>query len=326
MARAVYGKIFLKAAGRGLAHTGYELAHDLRRPDLYLARNAAGIFDAAVCLLSEIDRLEQLDKAVLSGEASRISAEAQSYMEHRQAQAARVNAVLQDLKQMPWDSFVEYGFAAGSRMFADIFALKGICLGAAAIKTIAPKIDAFLDAARAEKSVALANGIKAPGAETFENFAFAGKVAAEEGVEVAQEAVSTIAKNPEIVKAEGGFVPAVKRVANAANERGKAFEDFLVKRFGGRGSFRVKSANTSREFDGAYGNVWYEAKSGKYWDMLKNNPKFLDRFRERMISGLSIASENGVRYELYSNSPIPQEIKNWLIKKGIPFVEFLEGK
>jgi hypothetical protein len=31
-------------------------------------------------------------------------------------------------------------------------------------------------------------------------------------------------------------------------------------------------------------------------------------------------------YELYSDVPIPDNIKQWLTKKEIPFKEFLEGK
>jgi hypothetical protein len=34
-----------------------------------------------------------------------------------------------------------------------------------------------------------------------------------------------------------------------------------------------------------------------------------------------IADQNGATYELISNSKIPQQIKEWLIAKGIPFSE-----
>lgn len=37
---------------------------------------------------------------------------------------------------------------------------------------------------------------------------------------------------------------------------GKDFEDFLVKKLGGKGRFKVKGG----EFDGAVGNVRYESK------------------------------------------------------------------
>ena len=39
---------------------------------------------------------------------------------------------------------------------------------------------------------------------------------------------------------------------------------------------------------------------------------------------LQIARENGVKYVLYSNTPIPQKIKMWLKKKGIDFFELLD--
>ena len=73
------------------------------------------------------------------------------------------------------------------------------------------------------------------------------------------------------------------------------------------------------------GNIWYEAKSGQYWDLLKNNPRALDKFRSQMGSGLKIAREYGAKYKLYSNTVIPQEIKIWLTKKEIPFIELLKG-
>ena len=39
---------------------------------------------------------------------------------------------------------------------------------------------------------------------------------------------------------------------------------------------------------------------------------------------LKIANENSATYELFSNTPIPEAIKQWLIKKGIPFTELLD--
>jgi hypothetical protein len=146
---------------------------------------------------------------------------------------------------------------------------------------------------------------------------------ADNGPEVAQEVVETIAKNPEIIQAEGGFVNAAKKVANAANERGKAFEDFLVKKLGGRGSFKVKGKYNSREFDGAIGNVWYEAKSGQYWERMMSSTQRINDFKADMIRGLDVAKENGAVYELHSNTPIPQNIKDWLTEKGIKFTEWL---
>ncbi|NLW48572.1 MAG: hypothetical protein GXY86_14745 [Firmicutes bacterium] len=100
---------------------------------------------------------------------------------------------------------------------------------------------------------------------------------------------------------------------------GKNFEDFLVKKLGGRGSFKVNG----REFDGAVGNRWYEAKSGQFWDYVRSDEKNLLKFKSDMGDRLNIARQNNATYELHSNTLIPQSIKDWLTKKGIPFTEWL---
>ena|GEM_PF-3400893 len=124
-----------------------------------------------------------------------------------------------------------------------------------------------------------------------------------------------------LMKAAGDA--AKKGTLNAAQQRGAEFEEFLVKKLGGKGSFKVTSKTAgTREFDGAVGNVWYEAKSGQYWDMLLSNPKKMGRFKEDMGRGLKIAKENGASYAVHSNVPIPQNIKDWLIKNNIPFTEW----
>ena len=98
---------------------------------------------------------------------------------------------------------------------------------------------------------------------------------------------------------------------------GKDYEDWLVKQNNGQGSFKVGG----REFDGRSisGNMWWEAKSGGFWDMLMNNPAQLAKFKSSMGDYLNIARNNGATYQLYSNTAIPQEIQDWLIKKGINF-------
>ena len=101
---------------------------------------------------------------------------------------------------------------------------------------------------------------------------------------------------------------------------GHDFEDYLTETIGGDGSFSAGG----REFDGGIGNRWWEAKSGNYWDMLENNPRELAKFKSDMGNRLQIANENGATYELFSNRPIPQSIKLWLEKKGIPFTELLD--
>lgn len=47
------------------------------------------------------------------------------------------------------------------------------------------------------------------------------------------------------------------------------------------------------------------------------------KFKQKMSEGLKIAQEHNATYELFSNTPIPENIKNWLTKKGIPFTEIL---
>lgn len=47
-------------------------------------------------------------------------------------------------------------------------------------------------------------------------------------------------------------------------------------------------------------------------------------FKSDMGDRLRIATENGATYELFSNTPIPELIKEWLTKKGISFTELLD--
>ena len=112
----------------------------------------------------------------------------------------------------------------------------------------------------------------------------------------------------------------VENISDAKGLIGHDFEDYLTKEIGGDGSFSVGG----RDFDGGVGNHWWEAKSGQYWDMLENNPSKKVKFKSDMGDRLRIAEENGATYELYSNTPIPDDIKKWLTKKGIVFTEILE--
>ena len=101
---------------------------------------------------------------------------------------------------------------------------------------------------------------------------------------------------------------------------GHDFEDYLSKTIGGEGSFSVGG----RDFDGGIGNRWWEAKSGNYWSMLEENPNKLAKFKSDMGDRLRIATENGATYEIFSNTPIPESVKQWLTKKGITFTELLD--
>jgi hypothetical protein len=102
---------------------------------------------------------------------------------------------------------------------------------------------------------------------------------------------------------------------------GKQYEDYLTERMGGNGSFSMGG----RDFDGGTGTRWWEAKSGDYWNQISAG-KYggVDKFKSDMGDRLRIATENGATYELHSNSSIPQGIKDWLTKKGIGYMEWLD--
>ena len=84
---------------------------------------------------------------------------------------------------------------------------------------------------------------------------------------------------------------------------------------GGIGPFKVGG----REFDGAFGSRWYEAKSGNYW-----KTQSTEKFQSDICHHLKIAEANGATLEVFSNTPIPKKVKKWLSQKKIKFTEFLE--
>jgi hypothetical protein len=76
-----------------------------------------------------------------------------------------------------------------------------------------------------------------------------------------------------------------------------------------------------REFDGAVGSRWIEAKSGRYWmDHAQPGPGF-EKFKSDIGAKLRIAKDNGATLEVHSNSSIPEHVKEWLTKKGVSFFE-----
>ena len=126
---------------------------------------------------------------------------------------------------------------------------------------------------------------------------------------------------PEQIEAE-----AVRKAQGEAIRRvGKEFEEQLQKKLGGIGEFEVTSEKycCTRQFDGAYGNVYYEAKAGGFWAELEKSPKSLNKFQSQTIQKLNIAKDLGKDFEIHTNSPIPQKIKEWFIEKGISFHEWL---
>ncbi|WP_179300364.1 hypothetical protein, partial [Snodgrassella alvi] len=113
-----------------------------------------------------------------------------------------------------------------------------------------------------------------------------------------------------------------KGTTSAQGLIGKDFENYLHQTLGGKGSFK----NQGREFDGAYGpnnSIWYEAKSGRYWqDHAQAGSKGFEKFKSDVGSHASIAKQNGASFEVHSNTPIPQHVKDWLTSKNIPFKEY----
>jgi hypothetical protein len=247
-------------------------------------------------------------------------------LELAQALDNQINSTLNQIKTMSLDKCLEKGVELGTTMILDALVLQ-------ALASVAGK-------ARSALVQVAVDVVKSPAAQEYViEVAGVGKIALEEGPGVAKKAIEVIKSNPDIIKTEAGVVGVVRGVVENNVKQGpeelsnkgfaffkkggrgligKEFEDFLFQKLGGKGSFKVKS----REFDGAIGNVWYEAKSGQYWDMLQSSQSKLNKFKSDMGNRLHIACENGATYELHSNTPIPPNIKNWLVKKNIKFTEW----
>ena len=68
-------------------------------------------------------------------------------------------------------------------------------------------------------------------------------------------------------------------------------------------------------------NIWYEAKAGGFWAELVKSEKALSKFRSKIIQKLRIAQDNGKIFKIYTNSAIPEFLKEWFNEKGIVFHE-----
>ncbi|TXL87361.1 DUF6531 domain-containing protein [Streptomyces sp. IB2014 016-6] len=107
----------------------------------------------------------------------------------------------------------------------------------------------------------------------------------------------------------------------AAQRYGRAYEDHLVTQLRGVGNFK----EGGRDFDGAYideltgRGIWYEAKSGDFWENILKNPTRLDKFYSTEGQKLGIAKSKGIDYEIITEKSIPAPVANWLAKKGIPW-------
>lgn len=242
--------------------------------------------------------------AIFSEQSDVVMNFAQQYCAYSDAQKEAIEFCAQEtyqkLKAMTWQEVLESGTEIGTTLILDTLALHA--LGGFARSTSNVLIKEISQIA--ESGALLKEGY------TVEVAGF-GKLIVEEGAESATKLFFDSGKKPatEVVKKSAGHI---------MRENGKAFEDFLVQKLGGTGSFKV-----IREFDGAVGNVWYEAKSGGYWDMLLASKDQLESFKSGMGHRLKITKENGKIFQLHSNTPIPQEIKEWLAQKNISYVEWL---
>ena len=122
---------------------------------------------------------------------------------------------------------------------------------------------------------------------------------------------------PTVSAAEVAGAESASTLDGAEGLNGSAFEQFLTERIGGSGSFKVGS----RDFDGGVGNRWWEAKSGGALDRIAEDDARWQKFTSDMGSRQKIARDNGATYELFSNKKIPERVKTWLTKQGIPYTE-----
>ncbi len=117
-----------------------------------------------------------------------------------------------------------------------------------------------------------------------------------------------------------------KAVGQRIVQNGEEFENSVQRKFGGCGRFKAKSATNGREFDGAFGDIWYEAKyrtDGNYWKDFTPRSVAFEDFTSDMGRGLEVATYHGKKYQLFTNSPIPQFVQEWLNNRGIKYVELL---
>ena len=150
---------------------------------------------------------------------------------------------------------------AVGHILGDIFSAKIISTAA----TFLRQIDAL--GKMSQEAKAIAQGIKTA-IEDHPAYATAEGIVLKMGNEI--KGVSSKLSNPKnkaLAKSGGQIM----------QENGKAFEDFLVKKLGGKGSFKAGG----REFDGVVRNIWYEAKSGNYWERLLESEQKLNKFGSR---------------------------------------------
>ena len=67
--------------------------------------------------------------------------------------------------------------------------------------------------------------------------------------------------------------------------------------------------------------LWYEAKSGNFW----NDPKRIQSFMNKAGEQLREATGAGADFMVISENSIPEQVTNWLDKKGIPWMIYPWG-
>jgi RHS repeat-associated protein len=106
----------------------------------------------------------------------------------------------------------------------------------------------------------------------------------------------------------------------AGDYAGRPFELRLISELGGVDGFSIGG----RQFDGAFAQdgqiVWYEAKSGEAWNNMLNTVKAMEKFKGNTGQQAQIAASNGRRFQIFSDTPIPDKIASWLDSKGISYM------
>lgn len=262
-------------------------------------------FIVAESIGHEEDSHYAVARALFSEEPDVVMQFSKKYYEQTQEQKEAISRcahhTYEKIKSMSWQEVLENGTEIGMTMILDTLALH----------TLSGFTKITSNALVKQISQAVESGALLQEDYAAEVAGF-GKLIIEEGAGAGiglfhDSEVKSIAS---VLQKSGGKI---------MQEQGKAFEDFLVQQLGGIGSFKVGS----REFDGAVGNIWYEAKSGGYWDMLLSSKDKLENFKSSMGHRLKIANEKGMIFQLHSNTQIPQDIKNWLARKSISYVEWL---
>ena len=106
-----------------------------------------------------------------------------------------------------------------------------------------------------------------------------------------------------------------KSTINKSNKIGGDYEEYLVNKLGGKGSFKYGGV----EFDGAYKNVWYEAKAGNFWENVAL--KDVNKWKSKFGNYKSVANSENKQFHIYSQGSIPKEFKDFFNKKGITYFE-----